>query len=357
MNAIVGLSYILRNSADNPKLIEGLNKIDGAANHLLSIINDILDVSKIEAGELQLEHIDFSLVQLFDSLIFLISEQAKAKNLSIETDFDHVPMWLNGDPMRLKQALLNFVSNAIKFTEKGFIKLSAKVLHASETDLLLKFSVQDSGIGIPEDKLNTLFEAFTQADVSTTRKYGGTGLGLTITRSLAQLMQGEIGVESTPDQGSTFWFTARLQLAHDKMSGEAIDIKTQAETKYPEFKSGITILLVEDNPINLEVAKEILENVGFSVDTAENGRVAVEMVAKNAYQLVLMDMQMPEMDGIEATKVIRQLAGKQALPIIAMTANAFEEDRLACINAGMNDFVTKPVVPANLYSVIKRCLS
>jgi CheY-like chemotaxis protein len=357
MNAIVGLTYILSKNANDPTLIAELNKIDVAANHLLSIINDILDISKIDAGQLELEHIDFSLEKLFANLLTLVTEQANAKHLILETAIDYVPVWLNGDPMRLTQAILNYLANAIKFTAHGRVKLSAQLVQQRPSGLLIKFSVQDTGIGIAENQRSVLFDAFTQADVSTTRKFGGTGLGLNITRALAQLMHGEVGVESTPNQGSTFWFTALLQPAtQGERPEENTDTLLNAETTLRKEYRGTHILLVEDNAINQEVATAILERVGLSVDKAENGRIALDKIQQHNYALVLMDVHMPEMDGLEATKAIRQLPGKQDLPIIAMTANAFEEDKIACIAAGMNDFTSKPVIPTALYATILQWL-
>jgi PAS domain S-box-containing protein len=495
MNAIIGLTHILQRNTSDERQRQQLGKVSGAAHHLLGIINDILDFSKIEAGKLSIEATDFELEQNFDQTCALIGDSANAKGIEIVRHIDPaLPDMLHGDPLRISQILLNFAGNAVKFTERGHVRLHAQLLGETAEGLFVRFEVADTGIGMTSEQQARLFQAFEQADASTTRKFGGTGLGLAISQRLARLMGGDVGVESAPGQGSTFWFTALLQrsaavprprlaptelkdrralvvddldearevmlllladlgisaaqadtaeqglemLSQADQRGEAYDfvlidwrmpgmdgiemaraIQSLALTMPPVLllttayasqmssqilgKSGFEgylpkpvdarllretllevlvghrrqyrqtmeissvetslrghhgqrILLAEDNPVNQEVARELLEEIGLRVDVAGNGETAVAMARDNAYDLILMDMQMPVMDGLEATRAIRALPEHGEQAIIAMTANAFEEDRQACLAAGMNDHVAKPVDPEALFAVLLRWL-
>jgi PAS domain S-box-containing protein len=352
MNAIVSVSYLLRHENPKPQQVAWLDKIDSASQHLLAIINDVLDLSKIEAGRVQLEITSFDLRAVFDTVQSIIAETARHKGLSIQVDCEQVPERLLGDPMRLRQGLLNLAANAVKFTQQGQIVLRAKVQETHGDDLLLRFSVQDSGIGISAEQQSRLFQAFEQADASTTRKYGGTGLGLAITQRLAHLMGGKAGVDSVPGVGSIFWFTALLQrgTAAPPVSATAdVAAAAAADTRLRQHHRGARILLAEDNEVNREVVLALLRAVGLSAETAANGLEAVGMARGTRYDLVLMDMQMPEMNGLDAARALRAIPGWQSTPIVALTANAFDEDRLACAAAGMNDFFVKPLDVRTFY--------
>jgi len=484
INAIVGLTELLRRDGPSPQQRERLEKVTDAAQHLTQVINDILDLSKIESGKLQLEQTDFELDALLARACGLVAERARSKDLELVIDARGLPEQLHGDPTRLLQALLNLLSNAVKFTERGLVLLRVELLAQDTDSRLLRFTVSDTGIGIAAQQLPLLFNAFEQADSSTTRRFGGTGLGLTITRRLASLMGGEAGVESTLGQGSSFWLTARLGAAMlpseasppprlhldgrtvqvlarrpelvdalRSMLGElgaraecvkvAADLPplgeaalvlldecvmlergvawvaslgerrgappvlllSSSEAEAPEQVAGVSarllkpvtrsrlgealtglllprqaptlpqpadadpaasmrpgaltdarILLVEDNTVSREVAQEFLHGMGLQADLASDGVEAVRLAGATRYDLILMDLQMPHMDGLTATRAIRRLPGYQATPIVAMTANAYAEDRAACLAAGMNDHIAKPVNAALLERALRHWL-
>jgi len=356
MNAILGMARLVRKGGLNGEQQEQMGKLEAASDHLLEIINAVLDLSKIEAGRFTLESLPVKVPALVANVVSMMQERARSKGIQLETELAEVSGPLLGDATRLQQALLNYVSNAVKFTERGRVTIRLVVEDDVGAVVRLRFEVEDTGAGIPEDVLGRLFSAFEQADASTTRHHGGTGLGLAITRKLAGLMGGDAGARSTPGLGSLFWFTVCLQRdQHAAVHAEqAVD---DAENILRQNYGGRRVLLVEDEPINREIALLMLEDAGLSVDQAEDGEQAVAMAAAGAYDLILMDMQMPRVDGIEATRRLRELPACQAVPILAMTANAFAEDRARCLAAGMDDFMAKPVVPERLYAMVLRYLS
>jgi len=356
MNAILGLTHLLQKNEHNTTQIERLNKINSAGEHLLSLINDILDLSKIEAGKLELELNNFNLDRLFKSIQCLLNEQFRRKGLTFEVaPFDFSP-WLVGDVTRLRQALLNYLSNAIKFTQSGKVTLRVKKIKDQGDKQLLHFDVEDTGMGINPDNLKQLFHCFEQADDSTTRQFGGTGLGLSITRRIAHLMGGDAGAHSKLNQGSIFWFSGWFSYGREDLSLSTAINSKELETTLRNHYAGAHILLVEDNDINSEVAKGLLADVGMLVDIAVNGREAVEKAKTLSCDLILMDIQMPVMDGLEATRKIRASEEKINFPILAMTAGVLDNEKQACFAAGMDGFVAKPIELQDFYSILIKWL-
>jgi PAS domain S-box-containing protein len=361
MNVIIGLTHLMLRDRHDPVTSDRLAKVGDAAMHLLDIINDILDLSKIDAGKLALAPVDFSVDALLARATAMVTEGARRKGLALTVDRGDLPQALRGDALRLSQVLVNLLSNAVKFTAHGSVMLRCDVLARTGTDWTIRFAVRDTGVGISPETRERLFSPFEQADGSTTRRFGGTGLGLSIARELAQLMGGTVGVESEPGHGSVFWFTARLQSAGPREQAvprphEAIVASRGAEQMLKERHRDARVLIADDNRINQELATELLRLVDLKVEVADNGRIAVDMARRGAYDLILMDMQMPEMDGLEAARLIRTVPELDSTPIVAMTANAFGADRDACLAAGMNDHIGKPVNPATLYDKMLRWL-
>jgi signal transduction histidine kinase/ActR/RegA family two-component response regulator len=355
LNAIAGMIHLMRRGGLPPEQLERLEKQEIASRHLQEVINQILDLSKIEAGKLVLEQVPFDPAAIFANVVSIIRPAAAEKGLRVIRQLPALP-WLLGDPTRIQQALLNCASNAVKFTERGEVRLSACVEQAADGLVLLRCQVSDTGIGIDEATLARLFNAFEQADNSTTRQYGGTGLGLALTRKLAMAMGGDAGASSVPGEGSTFWFTVHLEQAPSAQLIQRPPPGGDAEALLRERFAGRRILLAEDEPVNREITVMLLEEAGLKVDTAGDGGRVLECLAQGDYDLVLMDMQMPVMDGIEATRRLRAAPLACRLPVIALTANAFAEDRTLALAAGMDDFLSKPVEPHIFYRALLKWL-
>jgi signal transduction histidine kinase len=363
MNGVIGMIDLLLDTSLTPEQREFSSTIKTSADSLLSIINDILDFSKIEAGKMTFEKLGFDLRETVKNSIELLSHRAEAKGLALNYVINEkVQTQVVGDPSRLRQVLLNLISNAIKFTDKGAVSLEIVQLGETDEEIKLQFTVRDTGIGISEEAQKNLFQSFTQADASTTRRFGGTGLGLAICRRIVELMGGSINVTSTLGQGSTFLFNlafAKQKLAVPSTNGSSIS-KCSNNGTHAEISTapnGSRVLLAEDNKINQLVGLKQLNKLGYNVDIVANGREAVEAWQREKYNIILMDCQMPEMDGYEASRKIRELEIEQHLPsaqIIAMTAHAMQGARELCLAAGMNDYISKPVDKDELKKVLEK---
>ena len=357
MNAVIGFTDLLKKTKLTAEQKQYIDAVETSGKNLLVIINDILDFSKIESGKLAFEQIGFRLSQVISTATELMLPKSGEKNIRLSTKIDpKIPDDLIGDPTRLNQILLNIIGNAIKFTNQGEVKITVDLVSETNDAVDLKFSVIDTGIGIPEDKLNSLFKAFSQVSSETTRKYGGTGLGLAIVKQLVELQGGTISFQSKLGEGSTFSFLLKF-----KKSVEAVsENKNILESPAVEELKGLNILLAEDNLLNQILAKKVLTDRQMNVEVAENGLIAIDKLKNNNYDLILMDIQMPEMDGYEATQYIREklISPKREIPIIAITAHALVGEAEKCLNIGMNDYISKPfdanVLYSKIFSVIKK---
>ena len=356
MNGVIGMTELALRRATDPKLVEMLGKSKTAAAHMVSVINDILDMAKIEADRLPLNASSFAPAQVIRDVLAMQEVSAHAKGLRLESFMaDDVPPRLLGDAFRLRQILLNFVGNAVKFSDRGLIAVCASAEPLDDGAVRLRVEVADEGIGISAEQRSRLFKPFSQVDASSTRKHGGTGLGLIISKRLAELMGGDAGVVSTPGVGSTFWFTARLERVQRPAAAPA-GAASPSEASFRERFGGLRVLVVDDEPINRDVAQIQLEMLGLLVDTAEDGAAGVARATTGTYAAILMDVNMPVLNGLEATRRLRADPRGQRTPILAMTANAFAEDEARCREAGMDDFLAKPFLPERLMTLLARWL-
>ena len=359
LNAIIGLTELLRMDQKDPVQGEMLEQVAASGNHLLSVINNVLDLSRIEAGQLLLDETQLDMSQVVQNTVAMVASQARSKGLQLATEIERVPFALSGDSTRLRQALLNLAANAVKFTDRGSVTLRMRLQEDRGEQALICFEVSDTGPGLSPQAVERLFTPFYQAGVAEAKARAGTGLGLAITRHLATMMGGSAGVSSTEGEGSTFWFTVCLRKVA-VTADRAIEAQRQraADVLASEF-AGRTVLLVEDNAVNQEVAKGLLRFVDIEVHAVPDGQASValfEVADAPPYSLVLMDMEMPRMNGLDAARSIRALPSGQRIPIIALTANAFVEDRDRCLAAGMDDFLTKPIDADKLYATLLKWL-
>ena len=356
LNHITGLAGLMQRHGLSPHQSERLDKINAAGRLLLEIVNAVLDLSKIEAGKFVLDEAPVDVAAVVANAAAMVQDRLAGGQVRLVSEVHAMPPGLLGDPTRLQQAMLNYVANAIKFTHSGRVTLRARPVDEDAGSVLMRFEVLDTGIGISAQKLATLFQAFAQADNSITRKFGGTGLGLAITRRLAEMMGGGAGASSVPGAGSSFWFTARLKKGAPGAAGTVAASSESAEVALQRRHRGRRVLLAEDEPINREITCSLLDSAGLRVDEANDGLEATTLASQHDYDLVLMDMQMPHMDGLEATRRIRAGDRNRSTPVVALTANAFSEDRDRCLAAGMSDFLAKPIEPRILFATLLRWL-
>ncbi len=357
LNAVVGMTNILLEENPKENQLQNLNILKFSADLLLSLINDILDFNKIEAGKVVFEEQPFDLYALIHNLSNSFSIKAATKNIKLHALVDdHAPQFVLGDSLRISQILINLLGNAIKFTNEGLVEIRVKCLEQKDGNTLLRFSVQDTGIGIPKEKFNQIFQRFSQAETSTTRQFGGTGLGLSITQRLLELMDTKIELESQVGKGSCFSFKLNLKIAAATINPS---IPPGQEAGTTHLFEGRKVLLVEDNNINVIVAKRFLEKWSLDVDVAENGKIAIDKVQSKDYELILMDLHMPIMDGYDAAKAIRLLPHPKfkELPIVALTASADSLSRQQVFKSGMNEVVLKPFQPEELHKTLEHFLN
>ncbi|MFD0668315.1 response regulator [Ramlibacter sp. MAHUQ-53] len=352
LNAITGMAQLMRRRGLELDQRARLDKIETAAEHLLSVVNDVLDLSKIDAGKFVLDDQPMQVGAVIANVVSMLQDRAAAKQLELASEVQALPPNLCGDATRVQQCLLNYAGNAIKFTHRGKVTLRALLAAEDDEGVQVRFEVADTGPGIAPADLDRLFAAFEQADNSITRQHGGTGLGLAITQRLANLMGGEAGASSTPGQGSTFWFTVRLRKAAGEVAAPPEQAWEDGELALRARCAGARVLVTDDDPINRELTSIRLKEAGLLVDLACDGEEALEMARAAPYDLILMDMQMPRVDGLEATRRLRRMPGLAGIPVVAMTANAFAEDRIRCLEAGMNDFIPKPCKPEQFYGTM-----
>ncbi len=357
LNGVIGMISLLQQTPLNAEQVEYVSTIRASGDALLSIVSDVLDFSKIEAHLVELEERAFEARAVVRDSVDIVSAQARQKGLDLVVDVDAaVPRFCRGDPFRIQQILVNLLSNAVKFTRQGRVRVTvgADVRASREAPVTLRFRVEDTGIGVPPDRLDRLFRPFSQADASTARRYGGTGLGLAIAKRLCELLGGAIEVESVPGQGTTFAFTVQVRRAE---SGDSRPARPASTLPTLGARASLRVLVAEDNPVNQRVAEMMLRKNGFAVDVVSNGLEALEALTRRRYDVVLMDVQMPELDGLEATRRIVAQYGDARPKIIAMTANALRGDRELCLEAGMDDYVDKPARASDLVAAIGRVLS